>query len=91
MRSYLYNHVYTNSAAKAEMGRVHSLIHALYHYFCDHFDEMPEEFRQPAPGADRAIVVDYIAGMTDHYAIETFERIYVPRLWSTLGAAPFGY
>ncbi len=83
LRSYLYNHVYTNSAAKAEVGRVHSLITALYHHFCKHFDEMPPEFTaNPRHEPTERIVVDYIAGMTDHYAIETFERIYVPRLWS---------
>jgi dGTPase len=79
----LYNHVYTNSAAKAEVGRVHSLITALYHHFSEHFGEMPPEFRaNPRHEPNERIVVDYIAGMTDHYAIETFERIYVPRLWS---------
>jgi dGTPase len=44
---------------------------------------MPPEFRaNPRHEPNERIVVDYIAGMNDHYAIETFERIYVPRLWS---------
>jgi dGTPase len=44
---------------------------------------MPAELtRNPRQEPPERIVVDYIAGMTDHYAIEMFQRIYVPRLWS---------
>ena len=83
LRGYLYNHVYTNSAAKAENGRVHSLIRALYEHFCRRVEELPADIaRNPRGEPIERLVVDYIAGMTDHYAIETFERIYVPRLWS---------
>ena len=83
LRTYLYTHVYTNSVAKADNGRVHGLISALYHHFCRHLDEVPVEMRRnPRQEPTERIVVDYVAGMTDRYAIETFERIYVPKLWS---------
>jgi dGTPase len=83
LKAFLLERVYTGSAAKTEEDRVHGVIHALYHHYCNNLHEMPEEMaRNPRQEPRERIVVDYIAGMTDRFAIEKFTELYVPKLWS---------
>ena len=82
LHAFLYEHVYHNSAAKAEDSKAKALVKRLYAYFQSHPDEMPEEYRAVAErfSSDRA-VCDYIAGMSDDYAIHMYQRLFVPRSW----------
>ena len=82
LKQFLYERVYIGSEAKDEEPKVHHLIRSLFDYFCEHTDELPPETRANPRGepAER-LVVDYISGMTDRFAIATFERIFVPRSW----------
>ena len=82
LHSFLYAHVYSNSAAKAEDSKAQELIARLYKYYKDHPSRLPEQYREIARNytTDRAIC-DYIAGMSDDYAIWTYERLFVPRSW----------
>ena len=59
------------------------MIELLFKYYMDHTEEMPEEFvRMYREGEKRErAVCDYIAGMTDNYAIEKFEELFVPIGW----------
>lgn len=83
LKKFLLEEVYTGSAAKTEVERVHGVIHTLYRYYCEHFDEVPPEMQaNPRHEPQERIVADYIAGMTDRYAIERFTTLYVPKLWS---------
>ncbi|HMA38240.1 MAG TPA: deoxyguanosinetriphosphate triphosphohydrolase [Chloroflexia bacterium] len=83
LKTFLLHRVYIGSAAKGEQDRVHAVIHALYRHYCQHFDEIPAELaRNPRDEPQERIVVDYIAGMTDRFAIEKFQELYVPKLWS---------
>lgn len=82
LRDFLYREVYTSSVVKRESGRAYRVVAELYEYFCEHEAEMPDEYQVIAArdGLSRA-VCDYIAGMTDQYALDTFERLFVPRMW----------
>jgi dGTPase len=84
LREFMYQRVYLTSAAKDDDGKVRQLIDMLYHHFLDHPEELPEDLRrlnqERGEPAERA-VVDYIAGMTDRYAIKVFNDLYVPRTW----------
>lgn len=83
LKTFLYERVYVGSEAKAEVSKVDHLIEALFNYFCAHIEELPPEIRNnPRHESSERMVVDYIAGMTDRFAISTFERIFVPRSWS---------
>lgn len=79
---FMYEYVYLNPYAKAEEKKVPNLIGALYSYL-----KLPENFPQEMSmiaerdGAERA-ACDYIAGMTDHFAIQLFQDIYVPKSWN---------
>lgn len=84
LKQFLYNRVYIGSEAKAEESKVDHLINALFDYFCNHLEELPPELkRNPRNEARERLVVDYISGMTDRFAVSTFERIFVPRSWSS--------
>ena len=57
----------------------------LYEYYLIHIDQMSNFYLQLAyqEGRDRA-VTDYISGMSDEFAIRTFEDVFVPRKWHVL-------
>ena len=80
---YMFETVYTNSAAKKEEQKVDKLIFELYKYFKANINKMPQMYIVIAEneGEDRA-VTDYIQGMSDDFACETFENIFIPRPWT---------
>ena len=61
------------------------VLRELFRYFMDHPRQMPGEYIRQIPlyGEDQA-VCDYIAGMTDNYAIRTFRELFVPSSWKQL-------
>lgn len=82
LHSFLYEHVYRNSAAKTEDSKAKALIVRLYEYYSQHPDEMPPEYRAIAERFTQACAVrDYIAGMSDDYAIHTYTQLFVPHAW----------
>lgn len=81
LKEFLFETVYLNSAAKKEDVKSKALIKRLFYYYMesneDFFNKKEEQM-----GTSRArIICDYIAGMTDRYALNQFERIFVPRVW----------
>ena len=84
LREFMYQHVYLGSRAKADDQKVRLLIDLLYRYFIEHPEQLPDDLlrinRERGEPIERA-VVDYIAGMTDRYAIKVFNDLYVPRTW----------
>lgn len=82
LHTFMYDRVYFNSRAKAEEGKAEDLIKRLYEYFTGRPQKLPGEFAAicETEGKDRA-TLDYIAGMSDYYAIETFQRLFVPKGW----------
>ena len=83
MRKFMFEHVYQNKKAKSEEGRAEMLITTLYEYFLEHTDEMPDEFIMLLErGEDpRRVVCDYIACMTDRFAISKYEELFIPKTW----------
>lgn len=82
LHQFMLDNVYRHSVAKWEESKVPHLIEKLYQHFLHHLHEMPPLMQRIAEqeGADRA-VTDYIAGMTDHFAVHLFEALYIPRPW----------
>jgi len=72
LREFMFAEVYLHPSKVEEEERLAGLLTQFYHYYLDHFDELPPEYqRQPATDA----VCDYIAGMTDSFALDTARRI----------------
>jgi dGTPase len=83
LKAFLFNRVYIGSEAKAEETKVCHLLRFLFEHFCNHLEELPPEMRTNTRNEPpERIVADYISGMTDRFAIATFERIFVPHSWN---------
>lgn len=82
LHAFMFSHVYKNPVAKGEEQKAMELLRQLYRYFTAHPDELPEDFAGicEREGPDRA-VCDYIAGMTDRYAIEVYNNLFIPKAW----------
>ena len=83
LRQFLFSHVYCNAVAQDEEERVSDLIGFLFEYFSTHPEKISSEYHKSIEedGVQRA-AADYIAGMTDRFAIHCFEELFVPRVWS---------
>lgn len=86
LRGYMFKHVYTNPIAKGEEKKVTHLIEQLYEYYIHNIKELPEEFLaliesgEPEP----RVVCDFIACMSDRYAVNLYKEIMIPKSWSVV-------
>ena len=85
LQDFMYATVYVDKTAKAEEQKVDKVIGELYEYYLAHVDQMSNFYVQLAyqDNPERA-VTDYISGMSDEFAIRTFEDVFVPRKWHVL-------
>ena len=85
LRSFMFENVYIGSTAKTEETKVFGIIEILYDYYLKNPSKMPQQILDIAAleGTPRA-VCDYIAGMSDRFAIYIFNEIYVPRSWNKM-------
>ncbi len=83
LHNYLYANVYLGSDAKTEERKVDGFICAIFEHLLKNPDQIPYEYHTiiEQEGIARA-AADYIAGMTDHYAISMFSNIYIPKSWN---------
>lgn len=91
LRAFLFENIYTTSAAKTEEPKAKMLVIALFEYYLEHLDEVPEDNRRIAlehpsdalpDDPDATAVVDYVAGMTDRFARHTYTDLFVPSPWN---------
>ncbi len=82
LRSFMFERVYRNPVAKGDEAKARDILKSLYEYYMRHPDQIPENFRPQLDfdGIER-VVCDYIACMTDKYAIYQFETIFIPSAW----------
>ena len=84
LRNYMFENVYHSPIVKeaSELDKIRNLIFTLYDYYKANPDKLPAERQAMIPefGVDTA-VKDYIAGMTDRYAIHTYKSLYLPKGW----------
>ena len=72
-RAFLFEKVYLGRIGEATRASVEHVLLSLLRYFAEH--PVPEPDTQDATGDDRQRAVDYVAGMTDRFALRTFERL----------------
>ncbi|HEY3247696.1 MAG TPA: deoxyguanosinetriphosphate triphosphohydrolase [bacterium] len=84
LKDFLAERVYHGPAARNEVRKAQRMIKQLYAYFREHPDEVSPEYRAlTARGESEArIVGDFLAGMTDRYAIRAAETLLIPRTWA---------
>lgn len=84
LRSFMFERIYQNPVAKGEESKAEKLIEALYEYYLTHIDLVPDDLLDlmEREGTAREIIVcDHVAGMSDRFAIATYEEIYIPKHW----------
>lgn len=81
LHSFMFDHVYRNPVAKHEEGKAMYIVRKLYEYFGTHTDRLPGEYRMICEQDGEQAVCDYIAGMTDRFAIQTYSDLYIPKGW----------
>lgn len=82
LRSFLFANIYSKGEAKWEEPKASRLLEELFSHFCSHMDEVPAEYRLHDADSPEVQVADFISGMTDRYAIKTYEELFIPRVWS---------
>ena len=82
LKEFMFANVYTNPLAKGEESKAQQMLEFLFNYYLQDPDRLPADYQEirAEEGAERAIC-DYIAGMTDPYAVEQFKKIYIPTGW----------
>ncbi len=84
LRQYMFDEVYTNPKAKNQEGKAQNLLRQLYEYYMKNPSEMTEEYVRLLEGglySRERVVCDYISGMSDQYAIEIYEELFIPKAW----------
>ena len=83
LKGFMFAHVYTNPVAKGEESKAQDMLRRLFEHYQKHPDQLPDDFQtiREEEGVERA-VCDYIAGMTDPFALETFKQLFIPVGWA---------
>lgn len=84
LHSFLYRTVYKDSEAKAEEGKAEDMIEIMFNYLCNHPDLIPDDYHtiMREEGIKRA-AADYIASMSDTYAVDLYKEWFIPKGWDT--------
>ena len=86
LRSFMFERVYRNPVAKGEESKAKDMLARMYEYYIQNPDALPADF-QPQLSFDgmERTVCDYIAGMTDKYAVDKYTEIFIPATWQVRG------
>ena len=86
LRSFMFERVYRSPIAKAEESKAKAMLCRLFEYYMKNPDALPEDFlpQLSFDGMERT-VCDYIAGMTDNYAVDKYTEIFIPTGWHVRG------
>ena len=82
LSDFMYQAVYLNEYAKKEERKVPHIIHSLFTHFKNP-DHLPDYMKRIAEeeGVETASC-DYVAGMTDHYAVACYQDLFIPKAWN---------
>lgn len=82
LHDFMFTAVYTNPVCKGEETKAVDMLNKIYAHYITHIEDMPRNYVAIAEndGEERA-VCDYIAGMSDVYALKIFNQLFVPMFW----------
>ena len=82
-RQFMFDRIYHSKVLYKERKQACFIIEQLFDYYMKHFDKMPQEFKEREQRwGKQQTVVDYIAGLTDSYAVAQFNDIFIPPVWN---------
>ncbi len=82
MKSFLFDNVYVGSQAKTEEKKAEGVLRSLYTYYIEHPRDLPVESGAAAQADLPTKVIDYLAGMTDPFALKEYARLFMPGAWA---------
>ncbi len=82
LHDFMFRMVYRNPVAKGQEGKAVKMVQQLYAFFAEHPEQLPAEYQRvlEQDGVRRASC-DYIAGMTDRYAVDVYTELFIPYSW----------
>ncbi len=81
LRDFLYSNVYESDMSKQEFKKARKILLDLYHYYLEHTDEVFKEYPKDTISGKNRMVCDFIAGMTDRFALMMYEQLFLPQPW----------
>ncbi len=82
LREFMFQTVYTNPEAKRDEVKAQQVLKALYEHFSANPEGMPLEYYQDyCQGHGVESIKDFLAGMSDRYAINLYKEIFLPKYW----------
>jgi len=85
LRKFMFRNVYENPVAKGEEEKAIHMLTNLFEYYMNHMNRLPRQYfdiMEQRRDSKEQIICDYIAGMTDSYAVKKFEEYFVPKSWN---------
>ena len=80
LRAFMFENVYLRPEVEGQRRRAMEVVRDLVSYYLEHLRELPATYQHPEAD-DLTQVIDYVAGMTDRYAIRTHDELFRPRLF----------
>jgi dGTPase len=84
LRDFLYERVYESDVIKGEFKKAKKILKDLYEYYMEHIEEVFEDIPVEKKINRNRMVCDFIAGMTDSFALMTYERLFLPEQWTVV-------
>ncbi len=84
LRAFMFRNVYHSVFVKRaeDMAKISTIITSLFEYYLDHPEQLPGELRGMAEDYDtEELVKDYVAGMTDRYAMNLYDELFAIKGW----------
>lgn len=78
-REFMFERVYLRPEARRQAEKAVQILRDLVHYFLEHPEQMPESYRH-LESPVRTQVIDFVAGMTDRYALRTHDELFWPQM-----------
>ena len=81
-REFMFAKIYHSAELEADRKKAQYIIHKLYEYFTIHPEDLPLDYlEREAQWGLQVTIADYIAGLTDMYAVNLFENLFIPAKW----------
>ncbi|MGM0378567.1 MAG: deoxyguanosinetriphosphate triphosphohydrolase [Bacillota bacterium] len=83
LRDFMFKNVYLNNNAKKEETKARHIIRALFEFFCKNPKKLPNErYEDYLKNNTNEAIKDYVAGMSDRYAVNKYKEIFMPEFWN---------
>lgn len=84
LRAFLYDYFYESPKLITEFRKARKILKDLYEYYLEHIDDVFKDIPAEKKINRNRMVCDFIAGMTDRFALMTYERLFMPKQWTVL-------